>query len=188
VIDTLCKKAVEGSAAVACFYFDFSFQEQSPDAILGSVLKPVVRGLDKVPEGIVEAFRDRGKAVGSQVLAPSEILEFLQDIASSRSTFIYIDALDECPSGHRKKLPHLLNQILQESPHARKLMTGRPRILGEVEKHLGQTPAIRSITPARNDIITFLREKLKEDTMPEAMNENLEEEIIQTIPGRVSEM
>jgi len=188
VIDTLCKEAVEGDAAVACFYFDFAAQEQSPVAVLGSVLKQVVGGLDEIPEGIVKAFRDREKVIGGKRLELSEIIDFLQDISSSRSTFICIDALDECPPGHRIKLLDLLNQILQKSPRARIFTTGRPPILGEVEKHLGGRATTRSITPAKGDIIAFLRAKLKEDTMPGAMDERLEEEIIQNIPETVSEM
>jgi len=188
VIDTLCKRAVEGNAAVACFYFDFAAQEQSPAAILSSVLKQVVRGLDEVPERIVKAFRDREKVIGGQKLAVSQTVEFLQDISSSRSTYICIDALDECPPGYRIKLLDFLNQILQKSPGARIFLTGRPHILGEVEKHLGGRAAIRSITPTKNDITAFLRAKLKEDTMPGAMDESLEEEIIQNIPETVSEM
>ena len=188
VIDALCKQAVEGNAALACFYFDFAAQEQSLAAILGSVLKQVVGGLDEVPEKIVNAFRTRGKAIGRQMLALSEIVECLEDISSSRCTFICIDALDECPSGHRINLLDSLNQILQKSPGARIFMTGRPHILGEVEKHLGVRAATRSITPTKNDIITFLRAKLKEDTMPGAMDESLEQEIIQNIPEAVSEM
>ena len=83
VIDTLCKQAVGESAAVACFYFDFAAQEeQSAAAILGSVLRQVVGGLDKVPERIVKAFRDREKVIGGQRLELSEIVEFLQDISS----------------------------------------------------------------------------------------------------------
>jgi len=67
-------------------------------------------------------------------------------------------------------------------------MTGRLHILGEVEKHLGGRAATRSITPTKNDIVIFLRAKLNEDTMPDAMNESLGQEIIQNIPKRVSEM
>jgi len=64
VIDTLCKQAAGENAAVACFYFDFAAQEeQSPAAILGSVLKQIVGGLDGVPEKIVEVFRDREKVI-----------------------------------------------------------------------------------------------------------------------------
>ena len=189
VIDTLCKQAVERNAGVACFYFDFATQEEQPPAvILGSMLKQVVGGLDKVPERIAKAFRDRGKVIGGQRLPLGEILEFLQDISSSRCTFLCIDALDECPPRYRIKLLDSLNKILQTSPGARIFLTGRPYIRAEVDKHLSGRAATRSITPIRNDIVVFLREKLKEDTIPDAMDESLEEEIIQNIPEMVSEM
>ena len=189
MIDTLCKQAAGDGAAVACFYFDFAAQEeQSPAAVLGSVLKQVVGALGEIPERMVKAFRDREKVIGGQRLSLSEIVEFLQDISSSRCTFICIDALDECPAGHRMKLLDSLNQILQESQGARIFLTGRPHIRGEVEKHLAGRAATRSITPTKDDIIIFLRAKLREDTMPDAMDESLEEEIMKSIPETVSEM
>ena len=89
VIDTLCEEAVERNAGVACLYFDFSSQEeQSPAVVLSSILKQVVGGLNEVPERIVKVFRDRGKAIGGQRLQLSVIVGFLQDISSSRCTFI----------------------------------------------------------------------------------------------------
>jgi len=189
VIDTLCKRAVEESAAIACFYFDFAAQEeQSPAAVLGSVLKQVIGGLDEVPERIVGAFRGRGKAIGGQRLGLAEIVRFLQDISSSRCTFICIDALDECPAGHRMKLLDSLNQILQKSSGARIFLTGRPHILGEVEGRLPGRAATISVIPTRDDIIVFLRARLREDTIPEATDRSLEEEIIKNIPETVSEM
>ena len=189
VIDTLCEQAVGENAGVACFYFDFAVQEeQSPAAVLSSVLRQVVGGLDQVPERIVTAFRDRGKAIGGQRLPLAKIVEVLQDISSSQCTFICIDALDECPPGHRVKLLDSLNQILRKSPGARIFLTGRPHIQDEVEKHLGGRAATRSITPTKNDITILLRAKLKEDTMPGAMDESLEREIIERIPETVSEM
>jgi len=154
VIDTLCKRAVEENAAVACFYFDFATpEEQSPAVILGSVLRQVMGGLEEVPERIVRAFRDREKVIGGQSLELAEIVEFLQDISSSRRTFICIDALDECPLGHLVKLLDSLNQILQTSPGARLFLTGRPHIRGEVEKRLAGRVAVRSITPTKNDTV-----------------------------------
>ena len=189
VIDTLCKQAVEEKAAVACFYFDFAAQEeQSPDAILGSVLQQVVGGLDEVPEKIVKAFGRRERVVSNQKLARSEIMKHLKDATSSRPTFICIDALDEYTASHRVELLDLLNQILEKAPGTRLFLTGRPQIRSEVEEHLARKAAIRSITATRNDIVTFLRAKLKEDTMPDAMDESLEEEIVQKIPETVSEM
>ena len=189
VIDTLCKRAVGGNAAVACIYFDFAAQEeQSPAAVLGAVLKQVVSGLDEIPGGIANAFRDREKAIGGQRLALAEIVEFLQDVSFSRHTFICVDALDECPSGHRVKLLDSLNQVLQNSPGARIFLTGRPHIRDEVERRLAGRAATRSITPTDDDIIIFLRTKLKEDTMPDAMDACLEEEIMKDIPKTVSKM
>jgi len=189
VIDTLCKQAVGENAAVACCYFDFAaLEEQSPAAILGSVLKQVVAGLNEVPEGIIKAFRDREKVIGGQRLELAETVEFLQDMSSSRSTFICIDALDECPPAHRVNLLGSLYQVLQNSPGARIFLTGRPHILDEVDKHLAGRVVKRSITPTKGDIITFLQAKLKEDTIPDAMDESLEKDIIDNIPETVSEV
>ena len=189
MIDTLCKQAGEGKAAVACFYFNFADQEQqSPAVVLGLVLKHIIGGLDEVPERLVKVFRRHRKILGGQRLMLSEIVEIMQDITSSRPTFICIDALDECQAQHRMKLLDLLNKILQGSPGARLFLTGRPHIRGEVVKYLAGRAATRSITPTKNDIITFLRAKLKEDTVPDAMDESLEKEIMKNIPETVSEM
>ena len=171
-----------GGSAVACFYFDFIAQaEQSPAAVLGSVLKQIVGGLDDVPEGIIEAFRTREKVVGGPRLGLPKIVKLLQDISSSRPTFICIDALEECLSGHRMKLLDSLNQILQASPRARIFLTGRPHIQGEVKKHLVGRAAPIIVEPTQDDIGMFLRAKLKEDPMPAAMDEILREEIIQSL-------
>ena len=190
VVDALCEHAVQNNAAVACFYFESAAQKnQPPAAILGSVLKQIVGGLDEIPEWIVKAFRDREKiSGGGQKLALAEIVEFLQDISLSRCTFICIDALDECPPGHRTVLLDLLNKILQKSQGARIFLTGRPHIRSEVDKHFAGKAATRSITPNENNIVTFLRAKLKKDTMPDAMDGSLGEEIIQNILGTFSEM
>ena len=189
MIDTLCDQVLEENAAVACFYFDFAAQEeQSPAAILGSVLKQLVGGLDEVPERIVKAFQERAKVVGGRALVLAEIIEFLKDFSSSRRTFICIDALDECQAGHRAKLLDSLNQILRGSPGTRIYLTGRPHIRGEVEKHLAMMAVTRSIKPTKDDIVIFLRAKLREDTIPEAMDGSLEEEIMRNIPEIGSEM
>ena len=188
VVDKLYKQAVGGNVDIACFYLNFTAQkDQSPAAILGSVLKQIVCGLEEVPERIVKAFRDRGKDAGSQRLALSEIVELLQDISSTRLTFMCIDALDECPPGYRVKLLNSFNQILRGSPGARVFLTGRPHIRTEVENYLAGRLATGLITPTKSDIIIFLRAKLTEDTMPGAMDASLEGEIIRNIPEIVSD-
>ena len=111
----------------------------------------------------------------------------LQDISSSRCTFICIDALDECMEEYRAKLLDSLKQILHKSTSTRIFLAGRSHIRDEVEKHLAGRVAAVCITPTKRDIIRFLRAKLKEDTTPDAMDKNLEEDIIKSIPEMVSE-
>ena len=189
VIDTLCDWARGQDVSVACFYFDFAAQqEQSPTNILGSLLKQVIGGLDDIPAEIAQAFRDQKRVLGGRKLGLSEIVEMLQDIGSSRCTFICIDALDECMAEYQVKLLDSLKQILHKSPNTRIFLAGRLHIRDLVEKHLAERVAAVSITPTKDDIVRFLRVKLREDTTPEAMDKSLEEGIIKGIPEAVSEM
>lgn len=189
VIDTLGDWAQGRDAAVACFYLDFAAQtEQSPTVILGSLLKQVVSGLGNIPERITKAFHEQEKVVGGRGLELREIVEMLQDISSSRPTFLCIDALDECMEEHRAKLLDSLKQILRMSPSTRIFLAGRLHIRDEVEKHLSGMVAAVSITPTRGDIVRFLRAKLGEDTTPDAMDASLERDIIAGIPETVSGM
>ena len=189
VIDKLCDWARGRNAAVACYYFDFATQkEQSPATILGSLLGQVVSGLEEIPANIAQAFRDQGKVIGGRKLDPDEIVQMLQDISFSRPTFICLDAVDECMAEYRAKLLDLLKQILQRSHSTRIFLAGRLYIRDEVEKHLAGRVVAISITPIKDDIIRFLRAKLKEDTTPDAMDKSLEEEIVKNIPETVSEM
>ena len=177
------------NATVACFYFDFAVQkEQSPTTVLRSLLKQVVGGLEKIPAKIVEAFRDRKKTTGGQRLGLGQAVEMLQDISSSRPTILCIDALDECVAEYRGKLLDSLEQILHKAPSTRIFLAGRLHVRDEVEKHLAQRVIAVSITPTKDDIIQFLRAKLGEDTTPDAMDNSLEEEIIQNIPEKISEL
>ena len=115
-------------------------------------------------------------------------MEPLQDISSSRFTFICMDALDECQARHCAKLLDSLNEILQNSPGAQIFLTRGPDIWHEVDKHLAGSAATRSITQAKNDIVIFLRAKLNEDKIPDATNKIVEEEFIKNIPETVWEM
>ena len=189
VIDRLCDWARGRNAAVACYYFDFAtHKEQSPATILGSLLGQVVGGLEEIPADIAQAFRDQGKVIGGRKLEPDEIVQMLQDISSSRPTFICLDAVDECMAEYRAKLLDLLKQILQKCHSTRIFLAGRLHIRDEVEKQLAGRVVAVSITPTKDDIIRFLRAKLKEDVAPDAMDKNLEEDIMKNIPENVSEM
>ena len=80
-----------------------------------------------------------------------------------------------------------LRQILQESRNARLFMTGRPQVRSEVEKRLDGAATFISIQPTEDGVVRYLRDKLRNDTTPEAMNSTLEAEIMKTIPEMNSE-
>ena len=189
VIDALGDWARGKNAAVACFYFDFAAQrEQSPTRVLSSLLKQVVQGLEQIPTKITEAFQGEGGVIGGRILGLGEIVEILQDISRSRPTFICIDGLDECLAEYRVRLLDSLKNILHGSPSTRIFLAGRPHVRDEVERHLAGRMVAVSIMPTRDDIIRFLRAKLREDATPEAMDNSLEEDIVRNIPETVSEM
>ena len=189
VIDNLCNQARRQSATVACFYFDFAAQnEQSSAAMFGCLLKQLVFGLNEIPEEILEAYEERIHAIGGQGPQISKILNMLQTTSSRRRAFICIDALDECATEDRAKLLHSLDHLLQRSPGTRIFVTGRPHILPEIGRHLAGRVTGLSISPKRDDVVTYLRSRLAADTTPDAMDSNLEAEILEKIPSDISEM
>ena len=189
VIDNLCDRARAQNATVACFYFDFAAQKgQSPVSVLGSLLKQLVCGHEEIPEEITRAYKDQKNAIGGRGPRLSDIVNMIETASSKRHTFICIDALDECVAGHWVKLLDSLNQILENSPGTRIFVTGRPHILPEIERCLGGRVASISVIPKRDDIIMYLRSRLHEDTTRDAMDSNLETDILKKIPADVSEM
>ena len=189
VIDNLCNQAREQNATVACFYFDFAAQnEQSPASILGSLLKQLVFGLEDIPEEVSKAYNDRKNAIGGQRPQFSDILKMLQITSTRKRAFICIDALDECATEDRAKLLGSLGQLFQQSPNTRIFVTGRPHILPEIGRSLAGGVTNLSISPKRDDIVTYLRSRLAADTTPEAMNSTLEADILKKIPRDISDM
>ena len=189
VIDNLCDQAEGRNTTIACFYFDFASQsEQSPAGVLGSFLKQLVFGLDEIPEEISKAYRNRKNSIGGQGLQISDILKMLQVTSVRKRSFICIDALDECATEHQVKLLDSLGQLLQQSPGTRIFVTGRPHILPEIGRRLGGRVISMSISPQRDDIVTYLHSRLATDTTPDAMDITLEAEIMEKIPSEISEM
>ena len=171
VIDKLCDEAVQGDLAVVCFYFDFAARnEQSPVNMLGSLLKQVVSGRRKIPEAIAENFEKEKSVIGDRGLQVWGILKMFQTIATTRRTFICVDALDECVPEYRMVVLESLGQILQGSPNTRLFMTGRPHVRSEVERELGGVATFVLIRATEDGVVKFLREKLRKDTIPNVMS------------------
>ena len=189
VIDSLCNQARGQNATVACFYFDFAAKnEQSPTNMLGSLLKQLVFGLEEIPEEISEAYKDRKNSIGGQGPQISNILKMLETTSARKRAFICIDAADECATEHQVKLLDSLGQLLEQSPGTRIFVTGRPHILPEIRRRLAGRVTSLSISPNRDDIVTYIHSRLAADTIPDAMDSTLETDILEKIPSDISEM
>ncbi|RPA96330.1 ankyrin, partial [Choiromyces venosus 120613-1] len=183
VIDRLCDKGKERHDSIACFYFNFAAQkEQSPVDMLGSLLKQIVGGMERVPEDIVKAFEDQKKAIGV-----AEIVKLLQTVTSSQHTFICVDALDKCLEKHQSDILDALREILEKSPGTRVFITGRRHISGQVEKHLAGKAVTLSIKPNNKDIREYIRMRLRKDAFLGATDDSLESEITDTLAEQIPE-
>jgi len=188
VVDRICDKAKEQNIAVACFYVDFAArEEQSPTNMLGSLLRQIVSGLETIPEEIRETFEDHKQVIGGRGLRVPEIVEMLQTVTSLRQTFICVDALDECVEGYQLEVLDSLKQIAEKSSRTRIFLTARRHIRNEMERHLGARATTLCIKPSNDDIVGYVRMRLGKDRCREAMDSDLEDEIIKSIAENIPE-
>ena len=157
-------------------------------SILGSLLKQMVSCAGRIPNDIWLALQEQREAVSGRRPQLGYIVKMLQLITASQSTYMVIDALDECTAVQRFRLFESLKEILKKSPGVRIFMTGRPHIRTEIETRLAGRVTSISVGPTRGDIVRFLRFRLSEDETPDAMDESLEEDILERIPGNILEM
>ena len=189
VVDRLCDQSRGQNTAVTCFYLDFAAgKEQSVTNILGSLVRQVVGGMEKVPEEIIQVFQEQKMAIGGRGPQLPDIVKMLQTITSSLRTFICIDALDECAAPHRVRLLNSLQQIIERSPHTRIFIIGRPHVRAEIENRLAGRVISVPVGPSKGDIMEYLRLRLDQDETPDAMDKSLEADILEKIPEKMSEM
>ena len=189
VVDRLCDQTSGPSTPVSCFYLDFAARkEQSATNVLGSMLKQIVGGMERIPEEISRVFQHQKTTIGGHRPRLANIVKMLQCITSSRRIFMCLDALDECTVVEKFRLLDSLKEILERSPETRIFVTGRPHIWTEIENSLSGWVASISVTSSTGDITRYLDFRLRHDETPDAMNENLKAEIVEKIPKNMSEM
>ena len=188
VVDYLCDQVMEQDITVACFYYDFASREaQSPINMLGSLLKQLLGGVEAIPGEIIRKFRSQKRAIGGRRLRLPDIVKMFATVQTPQRTFVCVDALDECIPEHQLEVIEALGHILQSSPKTRVFMTGRSHIQAAVERGLGGRAASVSIKPRDDDIVTYLRARLRKDTTPEVMDSMLKADMIKSIPKENSE-
>ena len=188
VIDTLCNSIGRDNAVVACVYCDFhAREEQSAPGVLAALLKQLVAGVEPIPEEIEGAFKRAKREVDGRTLRLPEICAmFVKSLSSLRRGFVCIDALDEFPAKHRPELWESLQHIIRECPNTRLFITGRAHIREEVKKYFPGYPDVAPIKPTKEDIRGYITMRLKKDSQLDAMDTELEADIVGTILEKIS--
>jgi len=184
----MCDAFDKDNVAVACIYCDFhEHKEQSAATVLAALLKQLVAGVEPIPEEIKEAFdRAKRKVDGRALRLPEIYTMLIKSISSLRRGFICIDALDEFPTKHRPELWDSLQYIVRECSNIRLFITGRPHIREEVKKYFPGYPDLSSIRPTKEDIRGYVTMRLEMDPEPDAMDPELEADILTIIPDKIS--
>jgi len=187
VIDRLWGQEDGDNIAVACVYCDFNAQEQSATGLFGVLLKQVISALEPIPDQVQKAFGGSKRGVGGRKLLLPDILQMLfGSLSCFRRVFICIDALDEFPAKRRPELWESLQEIVQKCPNTRLFLTGRLHIRDEVQKYFPSTADMLPISSRTHDIRLYLEVKLKRDSELDAMDKELEADILRIIPEVVA--
>ena len=155
--------------------------------MLGSLLSQLASRQGEIPEAIVKDFRKERWSIGGRGIQVPGILKMFQTIATTGRTFICVGALDECVLEHRMVVLESLGQILRGSPNTRIFMTGRPQVRREVERELGGAATFVVVRATEDEILRFLREKLRKDTIPNMISSTSEGDIMENILAISSE-
>jgi len=148
----------------------------------------VVSGWEHIPQQVEAAFQRSKSELGGRELESAEILKLLiLTLRTLERSYICIDAVNEFPEECRPKLFKSLAHIIEESQSTRLFATGRQHIREEVGRYFAGGAEIR-IIPSEQDIKKYLTMRLSNDTQSRIMNDSLREEILTTIPEKISEM
>ena len=162
---------------------------QTPENVLGALIKQIVRGRGGISTEISSAFQKAKGQVGGRGLRVPAALELLKaSIAPLDRAFICVDALDELLVKHLPTLLRSLHNIAQSCPRVRFLFTGRPHIGVEIEKYFPGAARFIQMTGAKQDIMRYVEMMLDDDPNSEAMNTGLRAEIMNGVSETISDV
>ena len=155
--------------------------------MMGAILKQLV-GRSDIPIYLREAYQKGRMEIGGRRLLLADLMRMLSTaITSLPQVFICIDALDECLPKNLPEFLESLREIVRESPRTRIFLTGRPHVEGAIRRYFTKAVVI-PVSPNTDDIRSYLKMKLDRDDEPEAMDNDLREDIVRVILDKMSDM
>jgi len=156
--------------------------------MIGALLKQAVAGQAQTPSEIKYHFKESRK-LGGQGLHLADMVNLL--IKASRSfdrVFICIDAVDELLAKDRPHFIRALRHIIDGAPNIRLLLTSRPHVRVELNKHLACRAYIIQVEADQGDITRYVQLKIDDDPCPGLMSEDLRKGIMKTMLKKTSGM
>ncbi|KAI9852682.1 MAG: Ankyrin repeat domain-containing protein 44 [Vezdaea acicularis] len=192
VIEHLSRDESVADVALGFLYCDYREQDpktgQNVRQMSGSLLKQILSTRKELPKALVDLYNNE-RASGDLALI-TDFEKIIVDLCNERTTYIIVDALDECdPTKHRPTLLKLLTAL--EKSRARVLLTSRPN-LKDIERHMRKFIQA-TIEASDNDISTMLALKIEQhieedEDMEDLIDDGLKEEIISALVGKAQGM
>jgi hypothetical protein len=169
---------------IACLYCDYRDREkQNPANMIGSLVKQLVMVMPKIPHEVHREFL-RSRRLDKRLEPGNASKMLLLILQSFDQAYICVDALDECEREHRRCFLEHLSLLLQNQNSTRicVFLTGRPQVEIDVNECLDiELPVTVQVEANRDDIMKYLLYRINKDHDRKAMNENLRDDIVNTI-------
>jgi hypothetical protein len=180
LVDKLSKDCSDSlKIGVACVYLDLGNQsKQTTTGIIGVITKQLLGQLPRIPKRIGDIWRQHRLNNASI----EQIKEMLCEACEAfTETYICIDALDECKD--RSTLLDYFTKAHSTVNSIRLICTGRPHIHQSIINIALLNPHMVTIKACESDLRKFIKWRIEKDNKPAYMNQELKEEIIQTLLG-----
>ncbi|CAI7644561.1 unnamed protein product [Penicillium bialowiezense] len=147
-----------GIAYVFCSFRYYDDPRQSPDNILASIIRQLIRRLPLLPS-TVQLLYEKHRSNGSR---PSfnDLFKVFKDVVQtvSKQVFIIIDALDECkPAG----ISRILNKISETQAFGNLNLLSTSRSISAIEARFQGKPFLE-IRATKDDVMIYLKARLEE--------------------------
>lgn len=162
-------RAITGlNPSIIYFFFDFNdVAKQSVEDMIRSLTFQLIAKLEEVPQIVRKLYSTHQSATSLSALPPfkdwQDILIFL--LRSTKASFIFIDALDECAEAESNLLQETLQKLFKETgPHVKWLLTCRPSQRSiSILQDIGFAHRSMDAGVIDNDIERYLSTRLKKD-------------------------
>ena len=145
-------------------------------------------GPAEIPGEIKHHFRESGKLGGQDFCLTDRVNLSIKASRSFERVFICIDVVGELLAKDGPHFIRALRHIIDGVPNVRLVLTSRPHVRVELNKHLADRAYIIQAEADQGDITRYVRLKIDDDPHPGLMSEDLRKDIMKKMLEETSGM